>query len=84
MAEVVDEFVARLREAVAGLDAAREKLAAAAVHDAAFGKLFEARAVHDAYRQRLPDVGRDVDSAREVLGHFIEGLVGDRPIGAAP
>ena len=82
MAEV--EFVARLREAVAGLDAARQKLAAAAVDDAAFGKLFEARAVHYAYRQRLPEVERDFDSAREVLGHFIEGLEGDRPIGVAP
>ncbi|HKT04930.1 MAG TPA: hypothetical protein VJT31_35900 [Rugosimonospora sp.] len=79
-AEPVAEFIARLREADGVLLAARDRLVAASVHDAAFGKLFEARAVHDAYHQRLPETGRNFDEARAVLAHFITGLAGGHHI----
>jgi hypothetical protein len=83
-ADPVAEFIAALRQADTALVAARDRLVAARVHDTAFGKLFEARAVHDAYHQRLPEMGRNFDEAREVLGHFIKGLEGGHRIVPVP
>jgi len=80
----VPEFIAALRAADDGLVAARDRLVRATVHDTAFGRLFEARAVHDAYRQRLPETARDIDAAREVLAHFITGLGSGQPIAPTP
>jgi hypothetical protein len=80
----VAEFVAALREAGAALESARADLAGAAVHDEAFGRLFEAHDVRDAYHGRLPNVRRDLDEAREVLGHFVAGLDGGHPIVESP
>jgi hypothetical protein len=77
----VAEFIAALRETDRVLAAARDRVVSAGVRDTAFGKLFEARAVHDAYRQRVPEVGRNLDEARSVLGHFVRGLERD---GAEP
>jgi hypothetical protein len=77
------EFIAALRAADHGLEAARDRLVRATVHETAFGRLFEARAVHNAYRQRLPETARDIDAARDVLGHFIAGLDRGRPIPAS-
>lgn len=72
----VAEFVSALRDTDTALRAARDRLAGARVHEAAFGKLFEARAVHTAYHDRLPETERDFDEARAVLGHFIAGVAG--------
>lgn len=77
----VAEFIAALRETDRVLAAARDRVASAGLRDTAFGRLFEARAVHDAYRQRVPEMGRNFDEARSVLGHFVSGLERD---GAEP
>jgi hypothetical protein len=70
----VDEFLATLREAQVTLGRAGERIAGARVDDDAFGKLFEAGEVREAYHTRLPAIGLDIATAREVLGHFIAGL----------
>jgi len=79
--EPVAEFVAALREARTTFDTCRERVAAATVHDDAFGKLFEAHAVHEAYHQRLPEIARDFAAAGEVVDHFVAGLEGGHAIG---
>lgn len=79
MTEPVDEFVAALRDADAGLASASALLDGATVHDDAFGRLFEAHAVRDAYRSRLPETVRDLAAARAVVDHFIRGLQGGHP-----
>ena len=70
----VGEFVAALRDADGTFATARDRLLAAEVPDTAFGRLFEARAVHDAYRQRLPEMARNLDEARDVLTHLIHAM----------
>ncbi len=80
MAEPVDEFIAALHDADAAFANASALLAGATVPDEAFGKLFEAHAVRDAYHQRLPEAVRDVTEARAVVDHFIHGLQGGHPI----
>jgi hypothetical protein len=76
----VTDFVAALRDADVAMVAVRDRLSGARVDDAAFGKLFEAHAVRDAYHQRLPEMARDFDEARAVLDHFITGLSGGHRI----
>jgi hypothetical protein len=80
----VAEFVSALREADAALASARAGLAGAGVRDTAFGRLFEAHEVRDAYHERLPGLRRDIDEAREVLGHFVAGLAGGHSIVDTP
>jgi hypothetical protein len=80
MADPLADFISVLREVDKSLATARERLASARVDDDAFGKLFEARAVRDAYHERLPELERDFDEARAVLGHFVTGLEDGLPI----
>lgn len=80
----VAEFVAALREADAFLASARTGLETAQVAQDAFGRLFEAHEVRDEYHERLPNLRRDLDEAREVLGHFVAGLSGGHPIAQTP
>jgi hypothetical protein len=65
------EIVAALQEVSAGLTAMRDRLDNARIPDAALGKLFEARAVRDAYHARLPLIEHDLDQASAVVGHFV-------------
>ena len=76
-----EEFAAALRVAEAAMREIPGKLEGARVHDWAFGKLFEATEVRDAYHQRLPETEKDVAEACEVIDHFITGLEGGHPIG---
>ena len=80
MTEPVDDFVAALRDADAAFASASALVDGAAVHDGAFGRLFEAHAVRDAYHNRLPETVRDLAAARAVIDHFIRGLQGGHPI----
>jgi hypothetical protein len=77
-----ETFVAALRAARAALREVPGKLEGARVHDFAFGKLFEATEVRDAYHNRLPETEKDVVEACEVLDHFIGGLAGGHAIDA--
>jgi hypothetical protein len=54
--ELAAAFISALRDADAALTDARDRLARARVHDTAFGKLFEAHEVREAYHRRLPDI----------------------------
>ena len=74
-------FAVALRTAGDALAAVPGMLEGARVHDAAFGKLFEAGEVRDAYHQRLPETEKDVAEALEVIEHFVTGLTGGHPIG---
>ena len=74
----VGDFVSALRDTDRGFAGARDRILAAQVPDTAFGRLFEARAVHDAYRQRLPEMARNLDEARAVLTHLMHGLAATR------
>jgi len=74
-------FVAALRAASTALAEVPGKLEGTRVHETAFGKLFEAAEVRDAYHQRLPEIEKDIAEAREVIGHFVAGLEGGHPIG---
>ncbi len=78
--EPVAEFVTALRDAQARLAAVRQRLSAAEVPDDAFGRLFEAREVREAYRSRGPVIDVDLAEADRVLGHFVAGLSGGHPI----
>jgi hypothetical protein len=80
----MDAFVAALRVAEASLREVPGKLEGARVHDFAFGKMFEATEVRDAYHKRLPETENDIAEACEVIGHFIAGLSGRYAIGANP
>lgn len=80
--EATEAFVAALQAAVAALREVPAKLEGARVHDFAFGKLFEAAEVRDAYHSRLPETEKDIDEACEVTEHFVSGLRGGHPIGA--
>jgi hypothetical protein len=80
----MDAFVAALRTAEASLREVPGKLEGARVHDFAFGKMFEATEVRDAYHNRLPETEKDIAEACEVLDHFISGLSGRHAIGANP
>ncbi len=75
------EFVVALRAAGDALAAVPLMLEGARVHEYAFGKLFEAGEVRDAYHLRLPETEKDIVEAREVIEHFIVGLEGGHPIG---
>jgi hypothetical protein len=75
-------FAAALRTAGAALAEVPGLLEDARVHEAAFGKLFEAAEVREAYHQRLPETEDDVAEALEVIAHFVAGLEGGHPIGA--
>lgn len=79
--EATAAFVSALRAASAALAEVPGMIEGARVHDAAFGKLFEASQVRDAYHQRLPETEKDIAEAREVIGHFVAGLEGGHPIG---
>jgi hypothetical protein len=48
-----------------------EQLAAAGVHEHAFGKLIDAAKVRDAYHDRLPATQVNLTEAREVAGEFV-------------
>ncbi|MFL6116459.1 MAG: hypothetical protein ACJ786_34640 [Catenulispora sp.] len=74
--------MAALQAAAAALREVPAKLEGARVHDFAFGKLFEAAEVRDAYHNRLPETEKDIAEACEVIGHFVSGLRGGHPIGA--
>ncbi|MEY9925800.1 hypothetical protein ABH926_000420 [Catenulispora sp. GP43] len=80
----MDAFMAALRAAEASLREVPGKLEGARVHDFAFGKMFEATEVRDAYHKRLPETEKDIAEACEVLEHFIAGLDGGRAIGTNP
>jgi hypothetical protein len=80
----LEVFVAALRVAEASLREVPGKLEGARVHDFAFGKMFEATEVRDAYHQRLPETETDVAEACEVIDHFVAGLSARRAIGANP
>jgi hypothetical protein len=84
MGEPVAAFVAALESANATLAGIGQRLAAAEVSDTAFGRLFEAHAVRDCYRERLPQAGTDLAEARAVLDHFVTGLRGGHPVGPVP
>ena len=77
-------FIAALRAASTALAEVPDKLEGTRVHETAFGKLFEAAEVRDAYHQRLPEIEKDIAEAREVIGHFVAGLAGGHPIGPRP
>jgi ATP-dependent Clp protease ATP-binding subunit ClpA len=78
-----ETFVQALRTAQAALREVPGKLEGARVHDFAFGKLFEATEVRDAYHNRLPETEKDITEACEVIAHFIAGLEGGHSIGGA-
>jgi hypothetical protein len=82
--DAMDAFVAALRAAEAALREVPGKLEGARVHDFAFGKMFEATEVRDAYHSRLPETEKDIAEACEVIEHFITGLRGGHSIGARP
>lgn len=82
--DAVEAFVAALQAAQAALREVPGMLEGARVHDFAFGKMFEATEVRDAYHNRLPETEKDIAEACEVIGHFISGLEGGHPIGARP
>lgn len=82
--EAMDAFVAALRTAEASLREVPGRLEAARVHDFAFGKLFEATEVRDAYHNRLPETEKDIVEACEVIDHFVSGLEGGHAIAANP
>ncbi len=84
MTEPVEDFIEALSAAQASLATARDLIIGARVHDEAFGRLFEAHAVRDAYHARLPDLAHDVDEARAVAAHFSAGLRGGHRIVPAP
>lgn len=77
-------FAAALRTAEASLREVPGKLEGARVHDFAFGKMFEATEVRDAYHKRLPETEKDIVEACDVIDHFIAGLRAGHPIGANP
>jgi hypothetical protein len=77
-----EAFVAALRAARAALREVPGKLEGARVHDLAFGKLFEAAEVRDAYHNRLPETEKDFAEACEVIDHFVGGLSAGHAIGA--
>lgn len=83
-ADPTDVFVAALRAAKVSLREVPGKLEGARVHDFAFGKMFEATEVRDAYHKRLPETEKDIAAAGEVIDHFIAGLAERHPIGANP
>lgn len=83
-ADPMDAFVAALRVAEASLREVPGMLEAARVHDFAFGKMFEATEVRDAYHQRLPETENDIAEACEVIDHFIGGLSERHAIAANP
>ena len=76
-----EAFVTALRAARAALREVPGKLESARVHDFAFGKLFEATEVRDAYHNRLPETEKDIAEACEVIDHFIGGLSAGHAIG---
>ena len=69
------ELVRALAEALdavgAGCADFSGRLAAAAVHEHAFGKLIDAAEVRDAYHDRLPATEVNLAEAREVAESFI-------------
>jgi hypothetical protein len=75
-------FADALRTGAAALAEVPALLEGARVHEAAFGKLFEAAEVRDAYHQRLPETEQDIVEALEVIEHFVVGLTGGHAIGA--
>jgi hypothetical protein len=80
--DAMEAFAAALRTAEASLREVPGKLEGARVHDFAFGKMFEATEVRDAYHNRLPETEKDIVEACEVIEHFISGLEGGHSIGA--
>lgn len=82
--EPVAAFVAALQAAQASLREVPGKLEGARVDDFAFGKMFEATEVRDAYHRRLPETEKDIAEACEVIDHFVAGLTGGHGIGANP
>ena len=83
-ADPIETFVAALRAAQAALREVPGELEAARVHDFAFGKMFEATEVRDAYHKRLPETEKDIGEACEVIEHFVGGLSERHPIAANP
>jgi hypothetical protein len=67
---VVSAFMAALAAARTTLDAIPRRLEAARVHDDAFGKLIDAHKVRDAYHERLPATGHNIDEACSVIDHL--------------
>jgi len=84
VSEALDAFVAALRTAEASLREVPGLLEGARVHDFAFGKMFEATEVRDAYHNRLPETENDIAEACEVIDHFVTGLAGGHGIAANP
>jgi hypothetical protein len=79
--EATAAFADALRTMAASLDELPGKLEGVRVHDYAFGKLFEAAEVRDAYHLRQPETMMDLAEATEVIVHFVAGLEGGHPIG---
>ena len=67
----VTGFINALVDARSRLTAVAERLETARVHDEAFGKLIDAAKVRDAYHQRLPATGHNLDEARAVIEHLL-------------
>jgi hypothetical protein len=82
--EPMAAFVAALEAAQVSLREVPGMLEGARVHDFAFGKMFEATEVRDAYHRRLPETEKDIAEACEVIDHFVAGLTGGHGIGANP
>lgn len=74
--ETVEAFLGALAAAAGRLRALPERLEAARVHDAAFGKLIDAAKVREAYHDRLPATERNIDEACAVIDGFAAGLAG--------
>ena len=74
------ELVRALAEALdavgAGCADFSGRLAAAAVHEHAFGKLIDAAEVRDAYHDRLPATQGNLTEAREVAEAFVVEFTG--------
>lgn len=68
---LVPGFLAGLAQASETLGAIPARLEAGRVHDVAFGKLFDAAKVRDAYHQRLPATIENIAEARQLIDHFI-------------
>ena len=81
--DAVPGFLAGLAQASERLGAIPARLEAARVHDAAFGKLFDAAKVRDAYHQRLPATEENITEARQLINHFL-GEFGGTPLELPP
>jgi hypothetical protein len=69
--KAVAAFIEALTSASERLGGITAHLAAARVHDEAFGKLIDADKIRDAYHARLPATEHNLAEARSVIDHFL-------------